>query len=106
MDVNIVQTLLLGQINQCKQGGDVGVHAAVGQQAHKVQRRTRLLRSFDGLVDDLVFADGAITARQVDARELLVHHAAGADVQVPHFGVAHLPGRQAHRLARSCKLRP
>ncbi len=27
----------------------------------------------------------------VDAGELLVHHAAGADVEVPHLGVAHLP---------------
>ena len=49
----------------------------------------------DGAVDRLgehgVVEQRAVLDRQVDARELLVDDAAGADVEVPDLGVAHLP---------------
>src|SRR5690606_12866934 len=32
----------------------------------------------------------------VDAHQVLVHHAAGPDVEVPHLAVPHLPGGQSH----------
>ena len=40
----------------------------------------------------------AIGDRLVDTYQVLVHHTAGADVQVAHFAVAHLAGRKPHVL--------
>ena len=37
----------------------------------------------------------------VDARQVLDHHAAGADIEMADFGIAHLAVRQADVLARS-----
>ena len=73
------------------------VHAAAGDQAHEVQaaalarrpwrrpaRRTRFSKKLPSSI------------AEVDAREVLVDDAAGADVEVADLGVAHLARRQAH----------
>ena len=69
-----------------------------------MQRGTRCLSRLYRAVDHGVIADGAGAACHVDARELLMHHAAGADVEMPDLGVAHLPLRQAHGLPRRFEL--
>lgn len=38
--------------------------------------------------------DAAVSDGVADPHQLLVHHAPGADIHVPDFGVAHLPIRQ------------
>ena len=38
--------------------------------------------------------------QRVDARDVHLHHAPRADVQVAHFAVAHLPIRQADEVLR------
>ena len=81
-----------------------GMHAAIGEQAHEMQCGTRCLCRLDGIVDHGVIADGAGAASHVDARELLMHHTAGADVEMPHLGVAHLTVWKAHGLSRGFKL--
>jgi hypothetical protein len=43
----------------------------------------------------------AVVDGAIDARVFLVNHAPGADVEVPDFRIAHLPGRQADRCFRS-----
>jgi len=56
--------------------------AALLQSGDQAGQRRRLL--------DLAGFDGV-----GDARQVLHHHAARADVEMPHLGIAHLPARQA-----------
>ena len=39
--------------------------------------------------------------RRVNARDVHLHNAPGADVQVAHFAVAHLPVGQAHKVIQA-----
>ena len=39
--------------------------------------------------------EAAVLDGQIDFGQVLVHHASGADVQMSHFGIAHLPSRQS-----------
>ena len=48
-----------------------------------------------GLLQHAVLEEVAVGDRLGDAREVLVDDAAGADVEVPDLGVAHLARRQA-----------
>ena len=73
---------------------DVAVHAAVGQQTEDVQRLAarRIVKS--GCIDR-IFKEGAVLDGLRDARQVLKHDAAGADVRVADLAVAHLAVRQA-----------
>ena len=69
---------------------DVRVHPAIGEQANEVQGLVvdhGVLQRFrqGGHLAQLALAHGP-----ADAHQFLVDHAAGADVHVAHFGVAHL----------------
>ncbi len=66
------------------------VHPAVGKQAHEVERRIVSLDVPDRCQELFVVKKAAVFDRFGDAGEFLVHDAAGADVQVAYFGVAHL----------------
>ena len=74
----------------------MAVHAAVGQQAHQVQRLAVVLGVVHGLQQGLVLIHVAVLGGLGDAGQLLVDNAARADVGVAHFAVAHLAVRQAH----------
>ena len=74
----------------------MAVHAAVGQQAHKVQRLAVVLGVVHGLQQGLVLIHVAVLGGLGDAGQLLVDNAARADVGVAHFAVAHLAVGQAH----------
>jgi hypothetical protein len=50
-----------------------------------------------GIGQGLVGEEGAGADGAVDARVFLVHHPAGAEIQVPDLGVAHLVRGQADR---------
>ena len=79
---------------------DVAVHAAVRDEAVGVQLCASLHRVVH-CADKLFFLKEAAGPRcPGDARQLLIYDAPGADIQVPHLGVAHLPFRQAHGPAR------
>ena len=73
---------------------DMAVHAAVGQQTENVQglavRRIVKGGSIDRVSKECTVHDGLC-----DAREVLKHDAAGADVRVADLAVAHLAVRQA-----------
>ena len=77
-----------------------GMHAAIAQKAHQVHRSAVVARRAERMLDDRIRRQRAVFARAVDAGELLVDDAPGPDVQVPHLGVAHLPGGKPHRVAR------
>ena len=77
----------------------VGVHAAIGDQAHKVARAPGAPGRFDQLLQRRRLGQATVANRGSDARQFLPHHPAGADVEVADFGVAHLPVWQSHVVA-------
>ena len=93
VDENALDVLLARHVQQREKMLDVRVHAAVAQQTHQMQlaraaalhrvEQQRLLEKFAG------------RDHQVDARDVHVHDAARADIQVADFAVAHLPFGQA-----------
>ena len=76
------------------------VDAAVRDEPEQVHVAAALARAAERRDERLVLEEAAVGDRAVDALEVLVEHAAGADRQMPDLGVAHLPGRQPDRLAR------
>ena len=74
--------------------------AAVGQQPHEMQGGTLPACRLERADEDLVMTQRPIGASTVDAGELLMDDAPGADVEVADLGVAHLARGKAHRLAR------
>ena len=87
-------------LDQRPQVVPAGVHPAVGDQADEVDA----LRVGERLHQHLVGLDRAVVDGVVDAGQVLLDHSAGAEVQVPHLGVAHLALGQAHRGARRIEL--
>ena len=75
---------------------DVGVYAAVGQQAVQVQAAAFAQAVVHGLVIGLIFKEAAVVNGAADAGQILKYHTAAADVGVADLAVAHLPGGQAH----------
>ena len=75
------------------------MHAAVGKESHQVKRFAGSFevlkhRAAFGLLKELILRTGA-----VDAHKILIDHAAGADVEVADFGIAHLTFGQAYVFA-------
>ena len=94
MDKYSFDFLLLGHLQQREQMMDVRMHAAVAQQAQKMQAPLppalhRPLKQQHVL--QLFFGD-----HQINSRDVHVHDASRAHVHVAHFTVAHLAFRQAH----------
>ena len=88
-----------GQFDHGEQVVFVAVHAARRQQAEQVQGAGGGPGGAAGGHELGVFEEAAVFDGGVHAREVLVDDAAGADVHVAHFGIAHLAVRQAHVLA-------
>ena len=78
----------------------MAVDAAVGDEADEVQRVPAVGGAIHRGDERRVGEEIAVADALVDARQVLVDDAAGAHVHVADFGVAHLPGGQADRLAR------
>ena len=94
VDVNLLQAVFLRDAEELIHVLQGGVHAAVGGEAHQVEL---LAGGLDIVVDRLylgVLEEFMVTDGHVDLDEVLVDHAAGAQVHVADLGVAHLPVRQ------------
>ena len=91
VDENLFQS---GARRQFQHGVDVqlvAVHAAGGEQPHDVQRRADLFGCLDCFDQRGIGKEAAVLDGQIDLGQILVHHASGADVQMAHFRIAHLP---------------
>src|SRR5690606_38846145 len=66
------------------------VHATIGEQPHDVYGLIGGHGLVHGRVDRLIGEEFAVANGLGDAGKVLVHHAAGAEVHVADFGVAHL----------------
>ena len=81
--------------DQCVNVVLMAVHATIGQQAHQVQGAALLLGGRDRLRQHRVGGQRAGLDVAIDAADVLLHDAAGADIEVADFGVAELAGGQA-----------
>ena len=79
------------------------VNAAVGQQSKQVQ--LRLPRLVHRLKNGGMREKFSTRNQRIDARNVHPHHAPGADVQMPHFAVAHLSIRQSDKMIRRMQQR-
>ena len=96
MDIDFFQALCLGHLQQGKQVLYVRVYAAVRQQAVQVQAGSLGQTVIHRLVIGRICKKGAVINGAADPGQILEHHAAAADVGVPHLAVAHLSVGQTH----------
>ena len=75
------------------------MHAAGGAESHKVQFLAGVADIVVNRLDLRVLHHRMVPAGHIDFHKVLIDHAAGAEVHVAHFGVAHLAVRQADVLA-------
>ena len=80
------------------------VHAAVRHEAHEMHVHAVLFGMFERCLDLGVLQDRIVAAGAVDLHQILVDHAAGADIEVPDLRVAHLAVGQADVLAVGAQL--
>ena len=95
MDINAAEPFTLRELQQCKNVVDVAVDAAVGEQAEDMQRRAALPRAVDRGEISLVAEKAAVRDGVRDARQILKHDAARADVRVADLAVADLTRRKS-----------
>ena len=72
------------------------VHAAVRNQTEDVQGAASRPGFLDVLDERREFEEIVALDRAVDANDDLIHHPARAEIEMPHFGIAHLPVRKPH----------
>ena len=72
------------------------VDPAVAQKAEQVEPSTGSPGSGDGRHEDGIAREGPVRRRGVDLRDVHDGDPPGAEVEVPHLAVSHLPGRKAH----------
>ena len=97
--------IFLGDVAELEEVVQRRVYATVGGQAHEVDVFAVLLGVREGRDNFLVLQDAAVGTGAVDLHQVLVNDASGADIEVSHFGVAHLSVGQAHILTTGLELR-
>ncbi len=75
------------------------MHAARRNEAEQVAGAAARFELFDQIAERRRALDVAAGDRRRDARQILHHHAAGADIEMADFGIAHLAIGQADVLA-------
>ena len=96
VDVNLFQSPVSGHLHQGKQMLQVGVNAAVAEQAHEMQGGIVFPAGVHGADIGRIFKKAPIVNGFADAGQILKHHPACADIGMAHLAVAHLSGRQTH----------
>ena len=104
VDVDVLDALLLCHLEQCVEVALVAVYAARGNEAEQMDSAAIGLGILHDLDEDFVLEEVAVLNITRDARELLVDEAAGTDVRVTDFRVAHLAVRQADEFAGSLQV--
>ena len=100
----VFQAVFLADFYEFEQMVEGGVDAAGGRQPHEMELLAALFGVAVGRNDALVLQDGAVGTGAVDLDKVLIDHAARADVEVSHLGVAHLAVGQAHVFTAGLKL--
>ena len=97
--------LPLGQLQERPEVVDVRVDAAVGDEPEQVDVRAALLRALEGPHERRVLEQLTAFDRDIDTHQVLEEDTARSDRQVADLRVAHLPRREADRLARGLQAR-
>ena len=100
VDEHARHAALLRQLDDRVQVRLMAVDAAVREQADQVQRVRVALAAIDGFEQLRPREEITVANALVDARQVLIDDASGAEVGVADFGVAHLAFGQADGLAR------
>ena len=72
------------------------VYATVADQSHEVQRAAVLPNALTCRCESGVASKRPIGDSAIDADEVLPNHAAGAEIEMPDFAVAHLAFGESH----------
>ena len=95
VEIYVLEVILLGDVAEREDMLERGVYAAVGCQAHEVHGLAGVLGVGECVLDFGILKDGTVGDGLVDFHEVLIDHAACADVEVSYFRVAHLAVGQA-----------
>ena len=96
VDVDPLKATVLCHFHQGKEVVDMGVNAAVAEQAHEVKGRALFLAGIHGVNIGGILEEIPVINGFADPGQVLKHHPACADVGVAHLAVAHLTCGQAH----------
>ena len=96
VNVDPSEPLVLRHLQEGEEVGQVGVNAAVGQEAEQVQGGALLQAGVHGVEIGGVLEKAAVLNGAGNPGQVLEDHPAAADVGVAHLAVAHLPVGQAH----------
>ena len=99
MNEDLPDPFLSCKVDEGEKMVEARVHAAVGKEPHQVERRTGFPGVSDKGGDFRLRGERARFAGAVDAHEVLIDHAACADVEVADFGISHLAGGEPHVFA-------
>ena len=77
------------------------MHAAIAHQAHQVKGFARHFCLRESGLQHRIFLQFLIANRDINPLQFLIHNAAGTEVEVAYFAVAHLPGGQTYVFAAS-----
>src|SRR5690606_5668975 len=91
------------QFQQGEQVINVAVNPSIRQEAVQVKLAPVFLHVTDGSEEGVVFKEASLPDRLRHPGQILVDDSTCADVQVTHFGIAHLTLRQSHGLAAGLK---
>ena len=99
MDEHPLQAVLARDPQQRIEMLLVRVHAAVRHQPEQMQLPPAFTRPLHGLAQwSAFFANSPEAIWRVNARDVHLHNAPRADIQVAHFAVAHLPVGQTDKM--------
>ena len=93
VDENVLHLVFARHAQQLEQMLDVRMHAAVAHQPDQMQLASAA--ALHRVEQQRLAEEFAAGDQLVDARDVHLDDAAGADIQVAHFAIAHLPFGQA-----------
>src|SRR5690242_20556108 len=96
MDIYVIESFLLADIDDGHQVVDMAVYAPIADQTQQMQGFALGPGATDGVQQYLVFGKRAVPDAYVDTLQLLIDDPAGTEVQVSYFRIAHLAFRQAY----------
>ena len=97
MHENAIQSVLLRHLQQRIEMRLLRVHTAVGNQPEQMQSPLSRSRMLHRIQQHGMRKQFPVLDHQIDARDVHVHDASGANVQMPDLTVPHLPLRQSHK---------
>src|SRR5208283_1376417 len=93
VDEDLFDFPLLGHFEESEEVVDVGMHTAIAEQADEVE--LALAAALHGLLEERDLIELLVGDEEINAGDIHVHDAAGADVEVADFAVAHLAHGEA-----------